>query len=533
MQEYVIQIDFIDRIGLGYEIFSLTERNHIDKIAMEVLPNQGMVIKFSCDEISQTQQLMNELRLVPEVRSVKFREQMPYEEREDTLKTILNSVDEGILAVNKEGKITHSNEVFSKLLLCTSQDVIGRGGEEILGANHFIFDTLRSGKNYTLQEGRIKKEGRTVRYLMSSQPIINERGQIIGAVATVTDFRQAEAIVSKVDKIRHLKTFDDIIFQSEKMNRLITAARTVARSSSTVLLRGESGTGKELFASALHTGGLRRQAPFIAVNCTALPEALLESELFGYEEGAFTGAIKGGKRGLFEQANGGTLFLDEIGELPLLVQVRLLRTLQEGTIRRVGGSKELRVDVRIIAATHRNLEEMVRKGEFREDLYYRLNVIPFIIPPLRERKEDIPLLAQHLMGKICEKLHKPEARLTRDSMRVLVDQEWPGNIRQLGNTLERIINLLNSREITPHDFAVWSDMGNFNGGKIDNLIKGNTVQIELPNLEKGCCLKEIVAHVEKEILIKVLEKYPSSRLAGQVLGVSNTTVLNKMKSYGL
>lgn len=533
MQEYVIQIDFVDRPGLGYEIFSLTEQNHIDKIAMEVLPNQGMVIKFACDDPSKAHHLIDELRLVPEVRSVQFREQMPYEEREDTLKTILNSVDEGILAVDKEGKITHSNEVFSKLLLCTSQDVIGRGVGDILGTDHFIFEILRSGKTYTLLEGRVEKEGRQIRYLISGQPIINHRGQIIGAVATITDFRQAEAIISKVDKIRHLKTFDDIVFQSEKMSRLVTAARTVARSSSTVLLRGESGTGKELFASALHTGGPRRQAPFIALNCTALPETLLESELFGYEEGAFTGATKGGKRGLFEEANGGTLFLDEIGELSLLVQVRLLRTLQEGTIRRVGGHKELRVDVRIIAATHRNLEEMIKKGEFREDLYYRLNVIPFIIPPLRERKEDIPLLAQHLMGKICAKLHKPETRLTRDSVRFLMNQEWPGNIRQLGNVLERMINFCDSREIVPHDFDIWSDMRHSAGGNQDIRLRGNMIEVEVPNLAAGFSLKEIVAHVEKEILIKVLEKYPSSRLAGQVLGVSNTTVLNKMKSYGL
>ena len=216
------------------------------------------------------------------------------------------------------------------------------------------------------------------------------------------------------------------------------------------------------------------------------------------------------------------------------MQVRLLRTLQEGTIRRVGGSKEIKVDVRIIAATHRNLEDMVRKGEFREDLYYRLNVIPFLIPPLRERKEDVPLLAQHLIGKICTKLHKAEVRLTRESVIFLMKQEWPGNIRQLGNTLERIINLLDSLEITPQDFTIWSDMEESTKKEMKNgLIEGNIVQVEIPSIEAGFHLKEIMACVEKEILIKVLEKHPSSRLAGQVLGVSNTTVLNKMKSYGL
>ena len=533
MEEYVIQIDFIDRLGLGYEIFRLTEQHHIDKIAMEVLPKQGMVIKFRCNAVKNAHCLIDELRLVAGIKAVGFRDQMPYEEREDTLKTILNSVDEGILAVDKEGKITHINEVAGELLLCTPAQVIGLGVEELLGTSHFIFETLKSGKTYSLQEGRINKEGCNIRYLISGQPIMNDKRQIIGAVAALKDFRQVEAIISKVDKIRHLKTFDEIVFQSNKMSRLIAAARTVARSSSTVLLRGESGTGKELFASALHTEGPRRQAPFIAVNCTALPENLLESELFGYEEGAFTGAVKGGKQGLFEQANGGTLFLDEVGELPLLVQVRLLRTLQEGTIRRVGGSKEQTIDVRIIAATHRNLEEMVGRGEFREDLYYRLNVIPLTIPPLRERKEDIPLLAKHLIEKICRKLNKSEVRLVSESVEILINQEWPGNIRQLENTLERIINLLDSPEITPHDLNLWSDIGH-SAKKMQNKLKTkNMVQFEFPDADAGFQLKEIVAHVEKEIIMKVLEKYPSSRLAGQVLGVSNTTVLNKMKSYGI
>ncbi|MBC8016490.1 MAG: sigma 54-interacting transcriptional regulator [Sporomusaceae bacterium] len=533
MEEYVIQIDFVDRLGLGYEIFTITEQQQIDKIAMEVLPKQGMVIKFRCDAVRKAHQLIDELRLVTGIKAVEFRDQMPYEEREDTLKTILNSVDEGILAVDKDGRITHINEVARKLLLCMPAQVIGLEVGELLGTSHLIFETLKSGKTYSLQEGRMNKDGCNIRYLISGQPIINDKKQIIGAVATLKDFRQVEAIISKVDKIRHLKTFDEIVFQSKKMSQLIAAARTVARSSSTVLLRGESGTGKELFASALHTEGPRRQAPFIAVNCTALPENLLESELFGYEEGAFTGAVKGGKQGLFEQANGGTLFLDEVGELPLLVQVRLLRTLQEGTIRRVGGSKEQTIDVRIIAATHRNLEDMIHQGKFREDLYYRLNVIPLTIPPLRERKEDIPLLATHLIGKICRKLHKPEARLVSESVEMLINQEWPGNIRQLENTLERIINLLDTREITPHDLAVWSDMGTPRK-RIPNTVKTkNMVQVEIPDVETGFRLKEVVAHVEKEIIMKVLEKYPSSRLAGQVLGVSNTTVLNKIKSYGL
>jgi len=533
VEEYVIQIDFIDRPGLGYEIFTLLEQKNIDKIAMEVLPKRGMVLKFRCDLASKLQRLAQELTSVAGVQSLQFRDQMPYEEREEELKTILNSVSEGILAVDKSGKITHANEVARQILHCDSCAVIGLAAETLLDAQHPILATLYSGQSYKLKEVRITRAGQSIRYLTSGEPVINEKGQIIGAVATITDYCQVEAIVSKADKIRYLTTFDEIVFQSEKMRRLVTAARTVARSSSTVLLRGESGTGKELFASALHTASPRHQAPFIAVNCAAVPEALLESELFGYEEGAFTGAAHGGKKGLFEQANGGTLFLDEIGELPQQMQVKLLRALQAGTIRKVGGKSELRVDIRVIAATHRNLEEMVHKGIFREDLYYRLNVIPLTIPPLRERKEDVFLIAQQLIRKICAKLNKSEIRLARQSAELLMKQSWPGNVRQLENTLERVINLVDCTEIQPCHFKIWAELDSEQEIVAVNQTGSATLQVEIPCGQSDLRLKEVIAKVEKEIIRRVWEQYPSSRLAGQILGVSNTTVLNKIHSYGL
>lgn len=532
MEQYVIQIDFTDRAGLGYEIFTLIEKNGIDKIAMEVLPQRGMVIKFRCQLVNQAQDLIKILAIVEGVNWVKFRDQMPYEEREDELKTILNSVNEGILAVDKGGNITHINEVACKLFHCESSTVLGRKAMDLLAMDHPLLDTLQSGRPYKLTEVRMNISSQNIRYLTSGEPVINEKGQIIGAVATITDYSQVEAIVSKVDKIRHLTTFADIVFQGEKMRHLVATAKTVAQSSSTVLIRGESGTGKELFASALHTEGPRHQAPFVAVNCTALPDALLESELFGYAEGAFTGAVKGGRKGLLEQANGGTLFLDEIGDLPSQVQVKLLRALQSGAIRKVGGSNEQQLDIRIIAATHRNLEELVRNGEFREDLYYRLNVIPLIIPPLRERREDIFLIAQQLIRKICAKLNKPLVRLARGSVVLLMRQEWPGNVRQLENTLERVINMIDCTEIEPYHFEIWDDFGKNQSIKTV-LSRENKLQVEVAYDAKGPLLKNIVAQVEKAIIRQVLEQYPSSRLAGQVLGVSNTTVLNKMHSYGL
>jgi len=422
--ERVIQIDFEDRLGLGMEIFEGCEKNKVDKIGMEVIPTQGMFIKFRCTSVDQVQHLIKDLKLVQGVLFVKLRAQMPYEQREHELKEI----------------------------------------------------------------------------------------------------------ISKIDRKEQLTPFAGIIYQSAKMRRVIETAKMVAKGNSTVLLRGESGTGKELFARAIHLESLRSEAPFIPINCAALPESLLESELFGYDEGSFTGAARGGKKGLFEQANHGTLFLDEIGEIPTQVQVRLLRVLQEGMIRRVGGVKELSVDVRIVAATHRNLEEMIEKGEFREDLYYRLNVIPLRIPPLRERSEDIPLIAQHLIHKISEKLGKTNLHLTRESLDLLMGQTWPGNVRQFENILERIINVMDSTEIIPQLFYDWTDLVAAPHTKEGE--KGN-FEINVPPEKEWTSLKKIVSDVEKQILIRVLETHSSSRKAGKILGVSNTTILNKIKSYGI
>ncbi|MDQ7095038.1 sigma 54-interacting transcriptional regulator [Desulfosporosinus sp. PR] len=419
--ERVIQIDFVDRLGLGMEIFERCEKNNVDKIGMEVIPNQGMFIKFRCLADEQVQQLIRDLEEIQGIIAVHLRERMPYEEREHRLREIISNVD-----------------------------------------------------------------------------------------------RQRKG------------AFEDIAYQSTKMRHAVETAKMVAKGTSTVLLRGESGTGKELFARAIHMESLRAQAPFIPINCVALPDSLLESELFGYEEGSFTGAVRGGRKGLFEQADHGTLFLDEIGEISTRVQVHLLRVLQENKIRRVGGAREVPVDVRIIAATHRNLEEMIKRGEFREDLYYRLNVIPIRIPPLRERSEDIPLIAQFLIRKLSQKLGKPDIHLTKESMDLLMEQAWPGNVRQLENTLERLINVMDSTEIKPQLFYEWTDL--VPTQQTASYEEGN-FQIRIP-MEKGWpSLKTIVSEVEKQVLLRVLETHKSSRKAGRVLGVSNTTILNKLKHY--
>ncbi|HLN60788.1 MAG TPA: sigma 54-interacting transcriptional regulator, partial [Symbiobacteriaceae bacterium] len=289
----------------------------------------------------------------------------------------------------------------------------------------------------------------------------------------------------------------------------------------TVLLQGESGTGKELFARAIHDESSRGDGPFVPINCAALPETLLESELFGYEEGSFTGAKRGGKQGIFEFAQGGTVFLDEVGELPAHLQAKLLRALQEGRVRRVGGREEIPVDVRLIAATNRNLRAMVAERQFRDDLYYRLNVIPIVIPPLRERREDIAVLVAHLMEKWAARFHRPVPAIAEEALRRLREYPWPGNVRELENVVERALALAPEPLVGPEHLllesphaAMAAAVGSQPGGAQGSL-------------------KDRLAEVERQILAETLARTGSARRAAEALDVSHTTVLNKVHRLGL
>jgi transcriptional regulator of aroF, aroG, tyrA and aromatic amino acid transport len=284
-----------------------------------------------------------------------------------------------------------------------------------------------------------------------------------------------------------------------------------------VVLYGESGTGKELFARALHFESSRADGPFIPINCSAIPDSLLESELFGYEEGSFTGAVKGGKKGLVELAHGGTLFLDEIGELPLHLQAKLLRMLEERAIRRVGGDRMIPVDIRVIVATNRDLASMIMQGKFRGDLFYRLNVIPIHIPPLRERKSDIPLLTEFFVKKYCDLLGRPTLSLTDEAMELLIAHHWPGNVRELQNVLERAVTLCPENENTIRQDMIGPDALPASAGV------GTT----------GKGLKDHVEAYERTLLLRTLRQCKTVRQAAKRLGISHTALLRKIQKYGL
>jgi two-component system response regulator AtoC len=321
-------------------------------------------------------------------------------------------------------------------------------------------------------------------------------------------------------RVLHQQTsFNNIVARSPKMFEIFDTIRKIAEYKTTVLITGESGSGKELIAQAIHFNSPRANKPFVAINCSAIPETLLESELFGYMKGAFTGANKD-KKGLFEEASGGTLFLDEVGDLPVPLQVKLLRAIQEEEIRRVGSSSTIKVDVRLITATLKNLGEEIKKGTFREDLYYRLNVLPIHLPPLRDRKEDIPLLAEHFIKRFNAEMSKSVESLSPECIQALGDYSWPGNVRELENTIERAL-VLESSKILNYD-------------SLPDVIRNQELNPALKAAANELSIKKMMAIMEQELIKKALEKTNGNRTwAAKLLEISHRALLYKIKRYGL
>lgn len=352
-----------------------------------------------------------------------------------------------------------------------------------------------------------------------------EKVATILSVDRITDMpyqtreKQIEAIINSITPSDALSdAYAEIVGESPAIKGAIFLASQVAATDSAILLTGESGTGKELFARAIHMSSLRKEKVFVPVNCGAIPENILESELFGYVEGAFSGAKKGGRVGLFQFASGGTIFLDEISELPMHLQVKLLRVLQENSVRPLGANEEVAVNCRVIAASNRNIEEMVHKGQFRGDLFYRLNVIPIQIPPLRHRKSDIPLLSDNFLAKFTKK-GGLEKHLSLSALDKLAGYDWPGNVRELENVIQRAAHLCREKEISDR-FIIF-----------DGDIEGITpARPEAPACER---LKSASARAEKELIAATLKRMGSLRRTAQELGVSHTTIANKMKTLGI
>ncbi|MHC1759243.1 MAG: sigma-54 interaction domain-containing protein [Negativicutes bacterium] len=360
------------------------------------------------------------------------------------IETTLDSINDGIITFDNSGVITHTNKVASQLLKVPNDKLLSYHIDQIVTGKNIV-DFIRLGNSIRHQE-YIFQGPVPVHCLISIKPIYIEK-EISGGVLSLTDIRDIRTVVNEIVGMNGTTSFESFIGESDEIIQIKQEALKMAQSDSTILIQGESGTGKEILARAIHSASSRAKGAFIAINCAAIPEMLLESELFGYEQGAFTGAKKGGKQGKFELADGGTLFLDEIGDMPLHLQVKLLRVLQERTFDRVGGTRTIPLDIRIIAATNQELEEKVRLKEFRLDLYYRLNVIPIVIPPLRERRKDIVVLSKYFLLKYKHDLKKEVVDFTAGALEALGNYSWPGNVRELENAVEYAVNIENSNYI--------------------------------------------------------------------------------------
>lgn len=389
-------------------------------------------------DVSEIKQLAAEVTSLKEIQTL--------------LEAIINCTDDAISVVDNQGMQIMINPAYSRMTGFEAPDVLNRPATiDIADGESVHMQVLRTGKPVRNAILRIRPNRKEV--TVNAAPIVvNDR--LRGSVAVMHDISEIRHLLEELEGakrlVRQLKSqysFDDIVGQSETIKATISQAKKAAMTPATVLLRGESGTGKELFAHAIHRTSDRSRKPFIRVNCAAISESLLESELFGYVEGAFTGAKRGGRTGFFEEANEGTIFLDEIGEIGPNLQAKLLRVLQEKEIVRVGDTKPVRIDVRVIAATNANLEKLIKKKVFREDLYYRLNVVPIVVPPLRERRVDIPLLANHIIRKLNQEYGRSVERLSREGENTLLGYDWPGNVREMENLLGRALINMKPSEI--------------------------------------------------------------------------------------
>ncbi|MBN1988319.1 MAG: sigma-54-dependent Fis family transcriptional regulator [Bacteroidales bacterium] len=439
------------------------------------------------------------------------------------LDAVINNMSFSIITINKDNTIGRVNSTACKSFGVTCRDLVGKPIPLFLPKWSDVWRVVSRFERLLDEEVSLVGFPGEGRYVMNAMPILFPDGELEGVVLTFRDMKRVYSVVNKFTGMNARYTFDDIIGASESIRRIIDFAQHVSDSPSTILITGESGTGKEVFAQAIHNHSSRRDSGFVAVNCGAIPETLIESELFGYEEGAFTGARKGGRPGKFELANGGTLFLDEVGEMPIDMQVRLLRAIQEGMITRVGGSKPIPVDVRIIAATNKDLKEEVEKNRFRLDLYYRLSVIPLRIPPLRERREDIPILIKFFLNSKAIKLRKDVPIIERDVFQMLLRYEWPGNVRELENFIEKTVNL---------NGEILLDVKDEKEFRLKYLYSDPSAT-EAESSIAGYRLKSL-EEVEKEALIKTIDLCAGNMSkAAKILKISRNTLYQKCKNYGI
>lgn len=455
-----------------------------------------------------------------------------YKERELSAFTIGDAVSDGICSVDKDGIVLAVNKGYTEITEIKEEEIVGKNIQELLDREYFSeavsFKVLQQKKKIS-SLSTINRNNKKV--LITGNPFFNEKGEVVQVLTVMRDLTELIKLKQDLEKIEkknekylnELEYFrnkywknDNLVGEDNKMREIKELIRHIAKTDATVLITGETGSGKEVVSKEIHDKSNRKDMPYIKVNCAAIPDTLIESELFGYEKGAFTGAQNKEKLGMFEIANGGTILLDEIGEMPLNLQSKLLRVLQEKEIMRLGGTKSIKIDVRVIAATNQNLKELIEKGKFREDLFYRLNVVPIKIPSLRERQNDIPILAHMFLEKFNTKYGKNKS-FDNIAIRTLQNYDWPGNVRELQNVIERLLVIDDESFITYRS--------------VENVIGSNKDEVKIGS--DNLTLKEAVDLLEREMIEKALKKYGSTYKAAKVLGVTQPTVFRKAKALGV
>jgi len=508
-----VKIESSDRIGISQEILAMFASKAWNLKSIEVESHFTFVhIEHKDILLSEVEQLLANISGIKNCTEII---QMPAEQRESHLHTLLNRITDPIIDIDEHGVILASNAAADSLLpnkkslVSTKvQQYIDTSLSQLLPINEVSMSI-----NFLSQP-----------FIADINPVLSEveqaKNKISGAVISLKAMhkvgRQLSLMQSSTTDALH-----SIVGKSEKIRLVIAQVQRFAELDLPVLISGDTGTGKELIARALHQLSARKESPFLTINCAALPEHLLESELFGYESGAFTGASKGGKPGLFELAQGGTVFLDEIAEMSNYLQAKLLRFLQDFKYRKVGGTKEFTANVKIISASHQNFPEAIEQQLFREDLYYRLNVLRLELPPLKDRAEDIELLVKHFVNNAANQVKQVAPKFTSEALRVLVDFQWPGNIRQLENVIFRLIALNSGATITAEEVK-------------DILFESNELNIEKPVI--GSDVEDWAsaqADFERRLLSRLYPLYPTTRKLAERLKVSHNKIAMKLRCYGI
>ncbi|PSW18412.1 transcriptional regulator TyrR [Photobacterium sanctipauli] len=506
-----LQVFCEDRLGMTRELLDILASQQIDLRGIEI--DRVGIIYLNCPEIEfeQFSQLMSQIRQLDGVTDVRKIQFMPSEREHKELKALLEALPDPFFSINLQGKVDLANDAAEALLGKTREEILGENIQSIVGFN--VHQWLEKDQA-TKRSEMVVMSG--LDYMMEVMPVYvtdeSEEQVLASAVILLKSLSEAKMPIA-MRKLSGDNGFEHLVGQSSRFKQLLSQAKKLSLLDAPLLIQGETGTGKEMLARACHQRSLRREKPFLLVNCVSMPDNAAETELFGM---AAT-ATEPGKKGIFEQADGGTAFLYEVGEMSEHLQIKLLRFLQDGTFRRVGEEKEMKVDVRVICSTQKKLPDLVAAGQFREDLFYRLNVLSLHVPPLRERTADIVPLADLFLSQFAQELQQPKPLISGEVAQYLSQYAWPGNIRQLRNVLFRAMTQLEGSEISVEDVQLPENE--------------STTVISEETLDGS--LDEIMKRYESGILNSLYRSYPSTRKLAKRLGVSHTAVANKLREYGI